>query len=166
MLILHRVRCDRNQPCQNCTRRGQAASCTFVDTPARKRAPQSSSSETRSMRQRVTQLEGMLRSFIEPSGSLASPRNYLETSSSQSTDDAGRKPPSDLDMKSGNTGLDESSPSPGKLTLDNSQTSYVSTAHWAAVLNEVSIMPVPRQFNSTSNANACYYDRLSTSKIV
>ncbi|KAE9374272.1 hypothetical protein N431DRAFT_464540 [Stipitochalara longipes BDJ] len=132
-----KVKCDRNQPCQNCTRRGQAGSCTFVDALVRRRVAPSSSSEARSMRQRVTQLEGMLRSFIEPSGGLATPRNYSEPPSSQSVDDSSKKSHGDVNMDDGDRVLEESNPSPGQLTLDNSETSYVGSTHWAAVLNEV-----------------------------
>jgi hypothetical protein len=149
-----RVKCDRNHPCQNCTRRGQEESCTFLDPMTRKGVAKSSStSEARSMRQRVTQLEGLLRSFIEPSGDGASSRNHSETASTLGLDDVVKgfspldstiKSQRDLDMNDGDAALDESSPSPGQLTLGGTETSYVGSAHWGAILNEVSMSPTPK----------------------
>jgi hypothetical protein len=98
------------------------------------------------MRQRVTQLEAMLRSFIEPTAGGESSGNHSETPSSQvinegakvlSALDSTKKSQNDNDMNDEETSLDESNPCPGKLTLDNMQTSYVGSAHWGAVLNEV-----------------------------
>jgi len=151
-----RVKCDRTHPCQNCTRRGQEESCTFIDLMIRKGVGKSSStSEARSMRQRVTQLEGLLRSFIEPSGDVASSRNHSETPSSLGLDEAVKgfspldsttKSQRDLDMNDGDVALDESSPSPGQLTLGSTETSYVSSAHWGAILNEVSMISTPKRW--------------------
>jgi hypothetical protein len=150
-----RVKCDRTHPCQNCTRRGQEESCTFLDPMTRKGVAKSSStSEAQSMRQRVTQLEGLLRSFIEPSGDGVSSRNHSETPSSLGLDkavkgfsplDSTTKSQRDLDMNDGDTILDESNPSPGQLTLGSTETSYVSSAHWGAILNEVSMIPTPKR---------------------
>lgn len=99
------------------------------------------------MRQRVTQLESMLRSFVDPNTALEYPSNYSASLSDQSVDAAvngpalsnsTQKSQSDIDMNDGDKALDESDPSPGQLTSDNSRTSYVGSAHWGAVLNEVS----------------------------
>ena len=101
------------------------------------------------MRQRVTQLEAMLRSFLEPGGVAVSPRNQSETPSNQGMGEAfklsavldyTKTSPDDTHMNDGDITLDESNPSPGQLTLENTQTSYVGNAHWGAVLNEVSMI--------------------------
>jgi hypothetical protein len=55
--------------------------------------------------------------------------------------DSTKKSQKDIDMYDEETALDESNPSPGQLTLGNMQTSYVGSAHWGAVLNEVSMTP-------------------------
>jgi hypothetical protein len=143
-----RVRCDRTHPCQNCTRRGQAGICTFIDSPVRKRAAgqSSSSSDARSMRQRITQLESMVRSFIEPRDNLQPSSNHSETPYSQNANvatsvlaqpDSINRQYNDIDIDE-DTALDESNPSPGQFTSATSQTSYVGSAHWDAVLSEVS----------------------------
>lgn len=98
------------------------------------------------MRQRVTQLEALLRSFVEPGGVERSSTDHSETPSTQAAADD-RKPvklsnsiellPGDINMSEGGAALDASSPAPGQLTLDDTETSYVGSAHWAAVLNEV-----------------------------
>jgi hypothetical protein len=97
------------------------------------------------MRQRVTQLEGLLRSFIVPEDVVASPVIRSEPSASQEVRapvnilgmlDSSGKSPSDVDMNDTDILLDKSGPSFGRLTLEETETSYVGNAHWAAVLDE------------------------------
>jgi hypothetical protein len=127
-------------------------------------AKSSSTSEARSMRQRVNQLEGLLRSFIEPSGDVASSGNHSETPSSLGLDEAVKgsspldsttKSQRDLGMNDGDAALDKNNPSPGQLTLGSTETSYVSSAHWGAILNEVSMTPTLKRptfmFKARSN---------------
>jgi hypothetical protein len=57
------------------------------------------------------------------------------------TPDSTEQSTNDVEMYQGGvatTVSDETHLSPGQLTLDETQTSYVGNAHWGAVLNEVS----------------------------
>lgn len=102
------------------------------------------------MRQRVTQLEALLRSFIELDGAEIGLEHESDIPSSQAVYEAAKvlgppdsteQSPNDVEMYHGGaatTGSDETHLSPGQITLDETQTSYVGNAHWGAVLNEVS----------------------------
>ena len=147
MLMSRRVKCDRNHPCQNCTKRGQAGTCTYLNASTYKRAGQpSTSSEAASMRQRVIQLERLLRSFIAPSDAGVSTTMDSQASASQGVNtsvnlfgvlDGSEESTSDGDMSGTNIVLDRSCPPLGRISLENAETNYVGSAHWAAVLDEV-----------------------------
>lgn len=142
-----KVKCDRNHPCQNCTKRGQAGTCTYLNASTYKRAGQpSTSSEAASMRQRVIQLERLLRSFIAPSDAGVSTTMDSQASASQGVNmsvnhfgvsDSSEESTSDGDMSGTNIVLDRSCPPLGRISLENAETNYVGSAHWAAVLDEV-----------------------------
>lgn len=141
------MKCDRTHPCQNCTRRGQDGTCTFPESMVQKHVLQSSSSsKVRSMRQRVTRLERLLQSLIEPGGGGMSENHspkitvnqgFNEETKAPGTIDCNERSYRDIDMNDENLSLDNICPSSGQLTLDNTETRYVSSTHWGAVLNEV-----------------------------
>jgi hypothetical protein len=127
------------------------------------------------MRQRVTQLEELLRSFKEPSVEGASSRNHSEHPSSLRVEeavngfsplDSTTKPQKDLDMNDGDADLDEINPSPGQLTLGSTETSYVSSTHWGAILNEVSLISTPKRltFMRKARSNNLQYLQVASIK--
>lgn len=87
----------------------------------------------------------MLRSIIEPNPGLEVPVARPGSHSSPNTDHSSIGSESGTDMDNGEKkALDNNSHSPGQLNLDDGHASYVSSAHWAAILTEVSIsVPSP-----------------------
>jgi hypothetical protein len=93
----------------------------------------------------------MVRSLIEPIEGSVSSENHSENPSSQTPNEAAKvmalldstSSYNDTDMNDGSAALEGSSSSPGQLTSDHSQTSYIGNAHWGAVLNEVRIFALP-----------------------
>ena len=98
------------------------------------------------MRQRVIQLERLLRSFIAPSDAGVSTTMDSQASASQGVNtsvnifgvsEGSEESTSDGDMSGTDIVLDRSCPPLGRISLENAETSYVGSAHWAAVLDEV-----------------------------
>ena len=87
----------------------------------------------------------MLRSIIEPNPGLEIPAARPESHSSPNIDHSSIGSESGTDMNNGGEkALDNNALCPGQLNLDDGHASYVSSAHWAAILTEVSIsVPSP-----------------------
>lgn len=106
-----RIRCDRLQPCSNCSSRGIGTSCTYSNP----QATQSSHGSTH-VQSRIGQLENLVLSFMQ-----------------QTT--ASDLPPADLRQAPPNQ-----TPCLDCLTdikIRESGASYVSTAHWTAILDSI-----------------------------
>lgn len=134
------MKCDRTYPCDRCTRRGDAASCTYVGHGPRGRASHGSSSPTH-IQSRIQHLENLVLSFAQKkkieeqansqiqrsitkqSGGLGDPGSYLEAEEDCSNAVSGEK----------KTIQD----SPGKLLVEDVGTSYVDASHWRAILEDV-----------------------------
>lgn len=122
MLILQRLKCDRNQPCSSCSNRGLSNSCTYVPLATNgarkmdqvKRSPQSGSS----VQDRINQLEALVLTLMHSTH---------------------QKPPQSASGASKNANeLDaELSDSFGRISLENDETRYVSGDHWISILEGV-----------------------------
>ncbi|KAJ5097189.1 Fungal-specific transcription factor protein [Penicillium angulare] len=127
-----KVRCDRVHPCSNCASRGLSTSCTYTLQPTVARGPAH-------LQDRINQLEGLVLGLMQqttssPGPGVASPNAAnnatlsTETQKDQSLDGAENPPPKV-----------PSSPSDyGSIRIRNSESSYVSSAHWTAVLDGIS----------------------------
>ena len=124
-----KLKCDRQQPCSQCVRRGRAAQCNFM--PAERRKP------VVSLQNRLKHLESLVKDAMTaqnpsvhgtlsnspdtPNGSRLALRSSVHSISSYH----------DQDQANG-----QQSPPSGQVLLSNGQT-YVGASHWAAILEDV-----------------------------
>ena len=139
-----RVRCDRVHPCSNCASRGLGTSCVYAPNSVAALPKRSSSS----VQDRIKQLENLVlslmqetasRSHTSPSDPLQLPSEAMHSHTNPTPSESGyhepRAPPSRTDEIQRPV-----SPSPsdhGNISIQKSAVSYVSSAHWAAVLDSI-----------------------------
>lgn len=150
-----RLKCNRAQPCDNCTKRGDTPSCTYASPGNRKKNPVGAGTATSpdDMQNRIDRLEGLVLSLMTngaqsagPAAAQAAIANSMNSSSSDHQFDISN-------MSSGmSNGQPESIPeedageesemetvtkSIGVMKVNNNQTIFASEAHWYAILGEV-----------------------------
>lgn len=144
--LTNRLKCNRAQPCENCVKRGDAYSCTYAQAASRKKSAthQNNASTSDDMQNRIDRLEGLVLSLMtngaSPSGPPAAMAALSGSGNTDSTQNSG-----ELGMaEDAPTGPDDSdteqvTKSFGILKVDNTNKSYyISEAHWASVLSDVS----------------------------
>ncbi|KAI8626300.1 fungal-specific transcription factor domain-containing protein [Xylariaceae sp. FL1651] len=134
-----KLKCDRQQPCSSCVHRSMGISCTYPsDTVASSDAEKGQAySQPRNLQERIQQLENLVLDLMQ------------KTAGTPSTHKPREAPvvPPDL-VLSNNPDLpgcvDESSPDAdlsvsdhGSMKLSHAGASYVSSAHWAAILDGI-----------------------------
>ncbi|KAL2444480.1 Zn(2)-C6 fungal-type transcription factor mpsB [Exophiala dermatitidis] len=150
-----KLKCNRQAPCDNCTKRGDGGSCTYAAPAARKRGSQSQNSANASpddMQNRIDRLEGLVLSLMTNGPQAAGPAAAAQAlSSSTSNIGSGSLGPNlddpdestmmnDADAQEPESETDGVTKSFGILKVDaeRQKTFYVGEAHWAALLNEIS----------------------------
>ena len=137
-----KLKCDRNQPCSQCTKKGRGSLCTFP-APAARRKP------TVSMQNRLKHLESLVKDVMTsqtPAGHPTPPSDESRATTvgnvnSGSSSSAKLTP--DLDpshgMQSSQEVVSQEEPahSSGQVLLGENQTTYVGATHWAAILDDV-----------------------------
>ncbi|KAI8940493.1 hypothetical protein NX059_004173 [Plenodomus lindquistii] len=151
-----KLKCNRGHPCDNCTKRGDTASCTYA-TPGNRKKTATTAGTTTSpddMQNRIDRLEGLVLSLMTngaqsagPAAAQAAIANSMSIASSEQHYDMGN-------MDHGMTnGASESIPeedagdesemenvtkSIGVMKVNNNHTVFASEAHWYAILGELS----------------------------
>ncbi|KAK4244302.1 hypothetical protein C7999DRAFT_17424 [Corynascus novoguineensis] len=138
-----RLRCDRQQPCSNCSSRGMT--CTYVEHPATIMGV----SKQAAIHERIIQLERLVMSLIPGSGSNPTPKD------AETPDDFGPVLRSlnsnDSSLFGGATLTPAETAAPteerakpmdarsecGSMRIDHSEQSYVGGDHWAAILESI-----------------------------
>ena len=124
-----RLKCDRGQPCGTCAHRGLSLSCFYVHSNLDRSQPRSTTNA--SAQARIGQLEALVLSLM----------NRLKGQASTETQDVAKdSSPRHMSDYKGDTLLDDPSQlseSLGRISLDNSGTSYVEGSHWTAILDGV-----------------------------
>lgn len=144
-----KLRCDREEPCSQCTKRGRASQCTFP-APAPRKKP------VVSMQNRLKHLENLVKDVM-----TGQTLGSIETGSSSTSEinrgmSEGSDPQQDLQFphqqrknpdsaasilsKSTATGRHAS----GSVVEGTNATTYVGATHWAAILDDVSIALLSR----------------------
>ncbi|CAG8011420.1 unnamed protein product [Penicillium olsonii] len=124
-----KLKCCRNHPCSNCKRRGEAASCTYVGRGPRGKAQHGRSSPTL-VQDRLHHLENLVMSLAQNQR----PDSDTEFANAQSENNAAYATPSPGSCDP-NT---ESAPvEAGTLVVKNEGTSYIDSANWRAILEEI-----------------------------
>ncbi|KAJ5114478.1 hypothetical protein NUU61_000237 [Penicillium alfredii] len=139
-----KLKCNRSHPCENCVKRGDAASCTYAQANARKKnSPQQTSPNSPDdMQNRIDRLEGLVLSLMTNGSQSAGPAAALAAISADGS--AGSTGlPHDIEIDEEGPNAEESdteqvTKSFGIMKVDNNKSYYVSEAHWASVLNDIS----------------------------
>lgn len=117
---MHRLRCDRKQPCQSCIRLGQASACSYP-FPQLSRSAHNTVEQT-AFQQRIDHLEMLVRTLAESQQAKAPPTPASTATSEISTVAHENDPPS-RDF--------------GRMHLEKNAASYVESDHWRAILDEI-----------------------------
>ncbi|KAF2459734.1 fungal-specific transcription factor domain-containing protein [Lineolata rhizophorae] len=145
-----KLKCNRAHPCDNCTKRGDVASCTYATPSNRKRNQTShgSSSSPDEMQSRIDRLEGLVLSLMTNGAQSAGPAaaaSAVAGSVSGSSADAHLDIDDSQDMiKEDPEGeeeedeVDHVAKSLGVMKVDNNRAVFASEAHWYAILGELS----------------------------
>ncbi|CAI7590339.1 unnamed protein product [Penicillium glandicola] len=139
-----KLKCNRSNPCENCVKRGDAASCNYAQPNSRrKNLTQQSSTTPDDMQNRIDRLEGLVLSLMTNGAQSDGPTAAMAAISGESS--AGSTGFShDLEIdEEGMEGAEDSetdqvTKSFGVMKMDNNKTYYISEAHWASVLNDIS----------------------------
>lgn len=145
LTIACRLKCNRSNPCENCVKRGDASSCSYAQPGSRKKnsLAQSTSSSPDDMQNRIDRLESLVLSLMTNGSQSAGPAAAVAAISGN--DSIGSAQTSqDLELEDEVDGLEESdteavTKSFGVMKMDNNKSMYISEAHWASVLNDVSL---------------------------
>ena len=153
----YRLKCNRSNPCENCVKRGDANSCSYAQTNSRKKTlpQQTAPTSPDDMQNRIDRLEGLVLSLMTNGNQSAGPAAALAAISGESSvGSTGLSNELDIDEYTPE-GAEESdteqvTKSFGVMKVDNNKSYYISEAHWASVLNDVSL--TLKTDDSTSNA--------------
>lgn len=131
---LHRLKCDRQLPCMNCSKRGDAASCDYTNGLRKGRDKRDEASKASEAQTRLQKLEQMVTSLMQPTSQGSETSG--DTRSSSST--IFHQNLKDLPVHSS---TQTSEPScGGHLDVQGSETNYLGATHWATILENVGVL--------------------------
>ncbi|KAI9934646.1 hypothetical protein AWENTII_005837 [Aspergillus wentii] len=140
-----KLKCNRSHPCENCVKRGDAHSCTYAQANARKKnlSQQATPSTPDDMQNRIDRLEGLVLSLMTNGTQSAGPAAAMAAISGNSSVSSAPQSNSlelDEDIPGGpeESETEQVTKSFGILKVDNNKSYYISDAHWASVLNDIS----------------------------
>lgn len=132
-----KLKCDRNQPCLQCVKRGRDTQCTFP-APVAKRKPAAS------MQSRLKHLQGLLKDVMAgqiPAGQPTPPSegrgDGIASNVNQALSGDSISSHGDFSQTTSPDAKDELQPSTGQVLLGTNQTTYVGATHFAAILDDV-----------------------------
>lgn len=145
-----KLKCNRGHPCDNCTKRGDTASCSYATQSSRKKGGNGPTGTPDDMQNRIDRLEGLVLSLMTTGSQTggvsaaqaainASRSNSLSTGSDlrldpegsdmiQEEDDNGEAEDSEVEQVSRGIGI---------MKVDNGRAVFASDAHWYAILGEL-----------------------------
>ncbi|PVH70209.1 hypothetical protein DL98DRAFT_661284 [Cadophora sp. DSE1049] len=136
-----KLRCDRQQPCSTCSDRSLSSSCEYVQSrraksgkDVRSGSPQSSSVN---VQDKINQLEGLVVSLIRTMKGDAPPGVNGHAGAAAS---ANIRTMSSSELRTESLDLDHDPQimdTFGRISLENSETSYVDGGHWKAILDGI-----------------------------
>ncbi|KOS42075.1 hypothetical protein ACN38_g7029 [Penicillium nordicum] len=124
-----KLKCCRSHPCANCKKRGEATSCTYVGRGPRGKAQHGSASPTL-VQDRLHHLENLVMSLAQKQKS--GPEIDFNAVQSENRDAYATPSPGISDRDDALAPTDT-----GTLVVKNEGTSYIDSAHWHAILEEI-----------------------------
>lgn len=146
-----KLKCNRGHPCDNCTKRGDVASCSYASPKSKKQSAASAANQTPDdMQNRIDRLEGLVLSLMTnggPADGAAAARAAISTSRSNSLSTASDLKldveGSDMIQEENENGEEDSeveqvSKGIGIMKVDNNgRAIFASDAHWYAIMAEI-----------------------------
>ncbi|KAJ5855836.1 uncharacterized protein N7529_009780 [Penicillium soppii] len=138
-----KLKCNRSNPCENCVKRGDAVSCNYAQASSRKRnSPQQPSlNSPDDMQNRIDRLEGLVLSLMTNGSQSAGPAAAMAAISGDSSAGSARfshdREIDEEGMEDEDSDTDQVTKSFGIMKVDNNKSYYISDAHWASVLNDI-----------------------------
>ncbi|KAL4928270.1 putative C6 transcription factor [Aspergillus undulatus] len=132
-----KLKCCRTHPCTNCMKRGEAHLCTFVGRGPRGRSSHGRASPTH-VQDRLQHLENLIMSFAQQKKQEDSGRSQEASPPmpAPAPDLLSRQPavttPEKFEAENESPAADC-----GKLLVKDTGTSYIESAHWKAILQEI-----------------------------
>ncbi|PTU24595.1 hypothetical protein P175DRAFT_0426375 [Aspergillus ochraceoroseus IBT 24754] len=114
-----KLKCDRGVPCSTCTRRGLSLSCTYPSSTPLQSGKTVVYPSTTSMHDRVAQLEKLVMS-LKPQTDGKYIRGARKSPSHKHAHDEPQLPQAF-----------------GRLSLENTETTYVESSHWTAIIDGI-----------------------------
>lgn len=151
-----KLKCNRQNPCDNCIKRGDSQSCTYAAPAAKRKGTNNSTGSNGTpddMQNRIDRLEGLVLSLMtngsSSSGAAAAQQAISAATSTIGSGSLGPNLDSNLDdsvMGMNESGAEAESETDGvtkslgvlKVDQERNKTFYIGEAHWAALLNEIS----------------------------
>jgi hypothetical protein len=147
-----RLKCDRVQPCLNCTKRGQPESCQYVKQNST-RLHSGGQHTAATVQDRVRQLEDTVKALLSSQTTLAQDFSVSEKSHSSGS------PPGPAN----DGGFTQSAPSPhsqtdpnipkssmGTFTSENNEVNFVGSEHWEAILENIADLKIDLETPDTT----------------
>ncbi|KAF7923168.1 uncharacterized protein EAE98_007873 [Botrytis deweyae] len=168
-----KLKCNRSHPCENCTRRGDASSCSYAAPGTRKKNQSQGSTSPDDMQNRIDRLEGLVLSLMTNGASSAGPAAAAAAINRSQSDSAGSSFPPDLDQDDddmikeegdGDSDVDGVADSLGimKVDADKGKTTYIGESHWHLVLKDIA--EVKTYFNNHKKELENNYEKIRSQK--
>ncbi|KAF2019902.1 hypothetical protein BU24DRAFT_129030 [Aaosphaeria arxii CBS 175.79] len=143
-----KLKCNRGHPCDNCTKRGDTASCTYATPGSRKKSSSSTGTNASpdDMQNRIDRLEGLVLSLMTNGSQSAGPAaaqaaiadSYSNSSPDQNYDMSNGPESIKEDDEGDESEVEHVTKSIGVMKVDNNRSIFASEAHWYAILGEIS----------------------------
>ncbi|KAF2756628.1 hypothetical protein EJ05DRAFT_502124 [Pseudovirgaria hyperparasitica] len=143
-----KLKCNRGHPCDNCTKRGDIASCAYATPGSRKKSTSSNTNTSPDdMQNRIDRLEGLVLSLMtngsQSAGPVAAAAAIAENSfgsepgSSSLSIDVDAPESMKEEGENDESDVEQVAKSIGVMKMDNNRTIFASEAHWYAILGEI-----------------------------
>ncbi|KAL5087977.1 hypothetical protein Trisim1_007382 [Trichoderma cf. simile WF8] len=137
-----KLRCDRDEPCSNCTTRN--VECIYASLPRQRGNPTHRGNHNQRPEVRLRKLEQLLGTIVsqmpekQASGVAISSYNAGEANQFHGDQTSGQA--TNARMKGDLSQNDNHTVRPGRMMSSDDQTIYVSSVHWAAICNEIACL--------------------------
>jgi hypothetical protein len=124
-----KLKCDRNDPCSQCTRKGRSSQCSFPPPVTRKKPAVS-------LQNRLKHLESLVKGAMVGQTTESSVMSSANFSNGLEAQDFSRTQDEDYGAVPSAKTPKQSS---GQVLQGANETTYVGATHWAAILDDVSV---------------------------
>lgn len=129
-----RLKCDRNLPCENCLKRNQAPSCTYVHATLREKSSQiqKSGAGSKDLQSQIRHLENLVISLMNQTTSTNGlpPRGDSQQTTPESSPE--NHAVDELVEQATNASLTGTAESFGRISIEDEKANFKGDEHWVA----------------------------------